>query len=220
MFFHVLLDGGERSSSLTGLGSTSDIIIQMRGWVDHRGGFDAVKRGFARSGKRNNYSAVVQLVSWSHYGKERGGNSITDESNVWEESSDRDKTDTVKCSCMSVCYTREITPCVDRAASWIWEKAPVSIQAIYGYVKICLFCAATDRGRSYCLCVTDGVNCLTASLAYNRYGIKMRQKNWRESNFIWNNTIIIIFINCNWVFTRCQWLFYIYTEYEIGCYWI
>ena len=28
--------------------------------------------------------------------------------------------------------------------------------------------------------------------------------------------IIIIIINCNWVVTRWQWLFYMYTEYEIG----
>jgi len=28
--------------------------------------------------------------------------------------------------------------------------------------------------------------------------------------------IIIIIINCNWVITRWQWLFYMYTEYEIG----
>ena len=27
---------------------------------------------------------------------------------------------------------------------------------------------------------------------------------------------IIIFINCNWVVTRWQWLFYMYTKYEIG----
>jgi hypothetical protein len=47
------------------------------------------------------------------------GNSSTDESNVWKESSDRDKTDTVMCSCRSVCNSREITLCVDRAASWI-----------------------------------------------------------------------------------------------------
>ena len=30
--------------------------------------------------------------------------------------------------------------------------------------------------------------------------------------------IIIIFIDCNWVVTRWQWLFYMYTEYEIGYY--
>jgi len=28
--------------------------------------------------------------------------------------------------------------------------------------------------------------------------------------------IIIIIINCNWVVTRWQWLFYMYTKYEIG----
>jgi len=28
--------------------------------------------------------------------------------------------------------------------------------------------------------------------------------------------IIIIFIYCNWVVTRWQWLFYIYTKHEIG----
>ena len=27
--------------------------------------------------------------------------------------------------------------------------------------------------------------------------------------------IIIIFVNCNWVVTRWQWLFYMYTKYEI-----
>ena len=34
---------------------------------------------------------------------------------------------------------------------------------------------------------------------------------------IWYN-IIIIFIYCNWVVTRWQWLFYMYTKYEIGYY--
>ena len=28
--------------------------------------------------------------------------------------------------------------------------------------------------------------------------------------------IIIIIIKCNWVVTRWQWLFYMYTKYEIG----
>ena len=27
---------------------------------------------------------------------------------------------------------------------------------------------------------------------------------------------IYLFINCSWVVTRWQWLFYMYTEYEIG----
>jgi len=30
------------------------------------------------------------------------------------------------------------------------------------------------------------------------------------------NYIIIIIIYCNWVVTRWQWLFYVYTKYEIG----
>ena len=30
------------------------------------------------------------------------------------------------------------------------------------------------------------------------------------------NEILIIFINCNCVVTRWQWLFYMYTKYEIG----
>jgi len=28
--------------------------------------------------------------------------------------------------------------------------------------------------------------------------------------------IIIVIINCNWFVTRSQWLFYMYTKYEIG----
>ena len=32
--------------------------------------------------------------------------------------------------------------------------------------------------------------------------------------------IIIIFIYCNWVVTRWQWLFYMYTKHEIGYYWV
>jgi len=30
------------------------------------------------------------------------------------------------------------------------------------------------------------------------------------------NVVIIIFIYCNWVVTRWQWLFYMYTKYEVG----
>jgi len=32
--------------------------------------------------------------------------------------------------------------------------------------------------------------------------------------------IIIMFINCNFVVTRWQWLFYMYTKHEIDYYWI
>jgi len=39
----------------------------------------------------------------------------------------------------------------------------------------------------------------------------------RKFNFHENVTIIIIIIiNWNWVVTLCQWLFYMYTKYEIG----
>ena len=44
-----------------------------------------------------------------------------------------------------------------------------------------------------------------------------------RTNFedLWQSAIIIIIIfiylfNCNWVVTRWQWLFYMYTKYEIG----
>jgi len=37
-----------------------------------------------------------------------------------------------------------------------------------------------------------------------------------NENVIITIIIIIIFINCNWVDTRWQWLFYMHTEYEIG----
>jgi hypothetical protein len=30
--------------------------------------------------------------------------------------------------------------------------------------------------------------------------------------------IIIIFINCKWIDTRWQWLFYMYTKYDIDYY--
>jgi len=30
--------------------------------------------------------------------------------------------------------------------------------------------------------------------------------------------IILLFVYCNWVVTRWQWLFYMYTKYEIGYY--
>jgi len=36
------------------------------------------------------------------------------------------------------------------------------------------------------------------------------------SNMVWRIKIIIIFINCNWVITWWQWLFYMYTKQEIG----
>jgi hypothetical protein len=46
-------------------------------------------------------------------------------------------------------------------------------------------------------------------------------RNWEHNNKNNNNIIIIIIIiiiNCSWVDTLWQWLFYIYTKYEIGYY--
>jgi len=33
---------------------------------------------------------------------------------------------------------------------------------------------------------------------------------------VFTDKLIMIFINCNWVVTQWQWLFYMYTKYEIG----
>jgi len=40
-----------------------------------------------------------------------------------------------------------------------------------------------------------------------------KKTTWIIIKIIW---IIIIYINCSWVVTRWQWLFYMYTKYEIG----
>jgi hypothetical protein len=56
-------------------------------------------------------------------------------------------------------------------------------------------------------------------LSQSRSGYYMKLENIRnESSLFVNsvecdqNIIIIVFINCNWVVTRCQWLFYMYTN--------
>jgi len=43
-------------------------------------------------------------------------------------------------------------------------------------------------------------------------------RSFRLPDFKTTTTIIIIIINCNWVLTPCQWLFYMYTKHEIGYY--
>jgi len=40
---------------------------------------------------------------------------------------------------------------------------------------------------------------------------------YADSQTIQTAVIIIIIINCNWIVTRWQWLFYMYTKHEIGC---
>ena len=42
--------------------------------------------------------------------------------------------------------------------------------------------------------------------------------NLKITNLFASHIIIIIIINCNWVVTRWQWLFYMYTKHEIGYY--
>jgi len=57
-------------------------------------------------------------------------------------------------------------------------------------------------------------NCWSSSLSFGDWPKTVhfkKDKNLRKG-------IIIIFINCNCVVTRWQWLFYVYTEHEIGYY--
>ena len=49
-----------------------------------------------------------------------------------------------------------------------------------------------------------------------RIGDKVNYNFALPSEYIIIIIIIIIIINCNWVVTRWQWLFYMYTKYEIG----
>jgi len=49
-------------------------------------------------------------------------------------------------------------------------------------------------------------------LGANNLKRKLREKKTTTTTTI----IIIIFITCNWVVTQWQWLFYMYTKYEIG----
>jgi len=65
--------------------------------------------------------------------------------------------------------------------------------------KFCLWAPSLKRVR-VCRHVTGIVGCACLIYTY----------------IIYKLIIIIIFINCNWVVTRWQWLFYMYTEYEIG----
>jgi hypothetical protein len=59
------------------------------------------------------------------------------------------------------------------------------------------------------LCRIFGTSCL-----FRRHrSFKQRIKTFEEGTVC---SEIIIFINCNWVVTRWQWLVYMYTKYEIG----
>ena len=65
------------------------------------------------------------------------------------------------------------------------------------------------------------VDQLLPEFFYSRYLIRWRQKSRHMRRLSWQHygrigdyiiIIIIIIINCNWVVTRWQWLFYMYTN--------
>ena len=43
-----------------------------------------------------------------------------------------------------------------------------------------------------------------------------KRHDFRGGKIYWKYILLYLFINSNWVVTRWQWLFYIYTKYEIG----
>jgi len=66
--------------------------------------------------------------------------------------------------------------------------------------------------------VASGTHCI---LNIRTMALYLKAKNGKTSHEISCVTdkiykLIIIFINCNWVVIRWQWLFYMYTKYEIG----
>jgi len=59
----------------------------------------------------------------------------------------------------------------------------------------------------------DDFSPLTDTVSFNADIINNKASQFKRDII---NIIIIIFINCNWVVIRWQWLFYMYTKYEIG----
>jgi len=79
-----------------------------------------------------------------------------------------------------------------------------------------------DVKRRVCILEVSGLN-LHMDTGYLNRGLfsVFEDKRWniiaiRPRPLHCTLIIIIIFINCNWVVTRWQWLFYMYTKYEIG----
>ena len=50
---------------------------------------------------------------------------------------------------------------------------------------------------------------------YRLYETRRERRGLLQTEVTYNNIMIIIFIYCNWVVTRWQWLFYMYTKYEL-----
>ena len=53
---------------------------------------------------------------------------------------------------------------------------------------------------------------------FRLYETRRERRGLLQKEVTYNNIMITIFIYCNWVVTRWQWLFYMYTKHEIGYY--
>ena len=84
----------------------------------------------------------------------------------------------------------------------------LSVSGLYQSVSCLKICRVTT--------VSTSRSSLNLRSPIFRFGVvkKINSSQWDLPSFI--VIIIIIFINCNWVVTRRQWLFYMYTKYEIG----
>jgi hypothetical protein len=78
----------------------------------------------------------------------------------------------------------------------VQTKSTKHILLSYNYVCVCV-----------CVCVS-----------YIPYKYTAYNEAVEQLKTINHLSLIIIFINSNWVDTRWQWLFYMYTKYEIGYY--
>ena len=66
----------------------------------------------------------------------------------------------------------------------------------------------------------DGTVCyiIVSFIQYNSRSVRTQLLLYTELLSSYIIIIIIIFINCSWVVTQWQWLFYMHTKHEIGYY--
>jgi len=72
------------------------------------------------------------------------------------------------------------------------------------------------HGTRRLITALTSVRHLSLSWASPIQSIYPHPTSWRSILILIIIIIIITFINCNWVVTRWQWLFYMYTKHEIG----
>ena len=88
----------------------------------------------------------------------------------------------------------------------------------YSLVNIRAHTMITQRTAQYVFTVIKSVNILR--IRFIRIKIiketPARSSVTKQTSISFQNYTIIIIIYCNWVVTRWQWLFYMYTKYEIG----